>query len=373
MTVIVFPGSPVDGQLFPEIPVPGVKQYVWNAASSTWDIVPQGGGTSVTIDPNVGLTLTGQNLSTEYNTLVNDTEQSVPVGGAPAEAASVWKTRNLVEVLDAILFPLLYPTYTIPTISLSYSQSGIKEIGSELDQALSVTGIKNDAGAFGTLTLRKNGSTISSVSGPSGSPHANVPNQFGYTNPNNPNFSYSHSYTNNITVTAGITSWDGTGAFSSGLAKKTNKGSTDPRSPALLSPNAPQSAGSLISSSASINGIYPYFWGKSSGAPSAASIASDITAGITTKVLASASGSIEATFDATAEYVWFAHPASDPEKTKWYNTPLNQGLIGPGNFILYPEIQAVDSPEGYWTGVDYYVYISGYATNTSGSIQLLNS
>lgn len=373
MTAIIFPPSPVDGQLYPEIPIPGVKQYIWNAASSTWDIVPPGGGTPVTIDPNVGLTLTGQNLSTEYNTLVNDTEESVPVGGAPAEAASVWKTRNLVEVLDAILFPILQPTYTIPTISLSYSQSGTKEIGSALSQALTVTGIKNDAGAFGTLTIRKNSSSISSVSGPSGSPYANVPNQFGYANPNNPNFSYSHSYTNNLTVTAGTTTWDGTGAFAAGSAKDTNKGTPDSRPPALLSPNAPQTSGTLTSSSVSINGIYPYFWGKSSTAPSAASIAADIEAGTTTKVLASASGTIEATFNAASEYIWFAHPAADTTKTKWYNTALNQGSVGPGNFILSPEIEPVNSPDGYWFGVDYKIYISAYATNTSGSIQLLNS
>jgi len=373
MTVIVFPDSPTNGQLFPEIPVPGVNQYIWNAASSTWDIVPSGGRTLVTIDPNVGLTLMGQNLSTKYNTLVADTEQSVPVGGAPAEAASVWKTRNLVEVLNAILFPLLNPTYTIPTLSLSNSQSGIKEIGSTLSQALTVTGIKNDAGSFGTLAIRKNGTTISSVSNPTGSPHPNIPNQFGYTNPNNPNFSYSHNYTDSLTVTAGSTTWDGTGGFAAGLAKKTNKGTTDSRPPALLSTNAPQTAGSLTSASISINGIYPYFWGKSSAAPSAESIAASIAAGTTTKVLASASGAISATFDASAEYIWFAHPAADTTKTKWFNTPLNQGSIGAGNFILPPNTRAVNSPNGYWSGISYKIYISDYATNTSGTIQLLNS
>jgi hypothetical protein len=373
MTVIVFPGSPVNGQLFPEIPVPGVKQYVWNAESSTWDIVPSGGGTLVTIDPNVGLTLTAQNLSTQYNTLVTDTEQSVPVGGAPAEAASVWKSRNLVQVLDAILFPILQPTYTIPTISLSFSQSGFKEIGSGISQALTVTGVKNDAGVFEILTLKKNGTTISSVSNPSGVPHPNIPNQFGFINPNNPNFSYSHSHTDPITVTAGPTAWNGTGGFAFGLAKKTNKDTTDSRPAALLSTNAPQSSGSLTSSSVSINGIYPYFWGKSASAPTAASIATSIVAGTTTKVLSPASGAIEATFNAASEYVWFAHPAADATKTKWFNTPLNQGMIGPGNFILSPIAQAVNSPEGYWSAVSYKIYISDYATNTIGSIQLLNS
>jgi hypothetical protein len=174
-------------------------------------------------------------------------------------------------------------------------------------------------------------------------------------------------------VTAGTTTWDGTGGFASGLAKKTNKGSTDARPPALLSANAPQSSGALTSSSASINGIYPYFWGKSSAAPSAESIATSIEAGTTTKVLASASGTIGATFDASAEYIWFAHPAADTTKTKWFNTPLNQGSIGAGNFILPPNTRAVNSPNGYWSGINYKIYISDYATNTSGTIQLLNS
>lgn len=373
MTVLVFPDSPVDGQLYPEIPIPGVNQYVYNAGSSTWEIVPTGGTTELTVEPNVGLTLSDQNLSTQYNTLVDDAVESVPVGGAPAEAASAWKSRTLVQVLDAILFPTLNPTYTIPTISLSYSQSGTKEIGSPLSQSLTVTGIKNDAGAFGTLTLRKNGSSISNVSGPSGNPYANIPNQFGYADPNNPNYSYSHSYTNSITVAAGVTSWDSTGAFAAGVAKKTNKNTTDPRPPALLTVNAPQLSGSLTSSSITINGIYPYFWGKSSSAPTTASIAAAIAAGTTTKVVASASGSIEATFNATSEYIWFAHPAADTTKTKWFNTTLNQGSIGPGNFILSPITQTVNSPESYWSGVSYKIYISGYATNTSGSIYLLNS
>jgi hypothetical protein len=57
MTVIVFPDNPINGQLFPEIPVPGVNQYEWNDAASTWDIVPSGGGiTGATGATGVGTT-----------------------------------------------------------------------------------------------------------------------------------------------------------------------------------------------------------------------------------------------------------------------------------------------------------------------------
>jgi hypothetical protein len=397
VAVIIFPNNPVEGQIFPDSLTPGMPQYRWSSSTAKWELLsasgsgfsspgvsplstslgcrplPSNQNTNITVSPNVGLTLTGRNLSTRYNTLIPNTVMSSPVCGATSELASVWKTRSLVQVLDAILFPTLQPTYTIPSISLSFSQSGIKEIGSSISQSLTVTGRKNDAGVFSALALRRNGSVISSVSNPAGTPYTNIPDQFGYANPNNPNYSYNHSYTNALTVTTGTTTWDGTGVFDAGLAKKDNKGTNDSRTPALLSPNAPQSSGSLTSSSVSINGIYPYFWGKTSSVPDAASIAADIEAGTTTKVLASASGTIEATFNAASEYIWFAHPASDTTKTKWFNTALNQGSIGPGNFILSPDIESVNSPEGYWSGVNYKIYISGYATITSGSIQLLNS
>jgi len=412
MSVIVFPDSPVNGQIYPPKRIPGVNQYKWNASASTWEIVleigapgptgptgpqgatgvagttglvgatgptgPQGatgtnGAFLLTVSPNVGLTLEDYNLSTLYNTLVDDEELSVSVGGAEPTPASEWKEKNLVEVLDTILFPVLQPTYTLPTVSLSASQSGIKEIGAPLTQNLTITAIKNDAGIFTSLNLQRNDTIIASVSGPIGSPYPSLPAQFGFADPNNPNFSYSLSYSNTLTVTTGTTSWDGEGCFNAGLPKDTNKGDTDSRPAQLLSVNARQSSGCLNSSTVSIEGIYPYFWGKSVTAPTAGSIAASIQAGTENKVLASASTGVSAQFDAAAEYIWFAHPAIYTTKTIWFNTPLNQGYIGPTNFINDPVTQTVTSPNGYWAGISYKVYVSNYATNTTGTIQLLNS
>lgn len=288
-------------------------------------------------------------------------------------AASVWKTKTLVQVLDTILFPELLPTYTVPTLSFSYSQSGIKEVGVLISQELSVSGIKNDAGVFTSLVINRDSSEIESDSSPSATAYSSIPSQFGYSDPNNPNYSYTMEYTDSYAVSLGNTVWDSSGSFNAGLAKKNSKDVADSRSAALLSVNAPQSAGSLQSASATVTGIYPYFWGKTSSAPSAASIADAIAAGTETKVLAVSSGTVQATFDAAAEYVWFAHPASETTKTKWFNTALNQGTIGAGQFILSPVTNDVDSPDGYWSGVSYKIYVSDYATNTVGSIQLLNS
>jgi hypothetical protein len=91
--------------------------------------------------------------STLYASALANAIISTPVGGAPALAASVWKTKNISEVFDYILFPDLLPTYTVPTLSLSGSYSGFLERGASISQSLSLVGTKNDAGAFTTLTI----------------------------------------------------------------------------------------------------------------------------------------------------------------------------------------------------------------------------
>ena len=277
----------------------------------------------------------------------------------------------MVQALDAILFPTLGPSYTLPTISFSASVSGIREIGTTISQALNLTGIKNDAGPFTQLRFLRNASVISTNNSPTRSTTSNVASQFGYEDPNNQNYAYANTYTDSFVVVSGSTTYSGDGNYSAGLAKLNNKGTTDSNSFAVLSTTNPQSAQNNYSGgSDSVTGIYPYFWSVSSSQPTGSSIASAIAAGTTNKVLEDASGSISITWNASAQYVWFAVPASYTTKTSWYNTALNNGSIGSGQFILGPVTQNVTSPSSYWTGVSYKIYISGYATTTSGSITL---
>jgi hypothetical protein len=138
----------------------------------------------------------------------------------------------------------------------------------------------------------------------------------------------------------------------------------------LLTTN-PQSANAttFASTTSVITGIYPYFWGVSSTQPTAASIATAIQAGTANRVLAVGSGALTITYNASSQYVWLAVQTGYAAKTTWYNTALNNGLIGAGQFILAGVSQAVTSPSAYWSGVTFNIYISGYATTTSGSIQ----
>jgi hypothetical protein len=312
-------------------------------------------------------------IATVYNSNISDDVQSIAVGGAAAASASSWKSKNIVEVLDTILFPDVLPTYTVPTLSVSGNQSGIKEIGSTIVQALTLSAVKNDAGIFTAISVIRNSTQLSAVSNPTGTLATSIAAQFGYADANNPNYSYALSYSDTFVIVSGNTSWYGNGTYSAGLSKQNNKGVADNRTAQVRSTAAPQSGSSIVASGVSVTGIYPYFWGKSSTLPTAASIAAAIAAGTANKVLADANGTVIVTFTAAAQYVWLAHQTSYITKTKWFNTPLNQGNIGTGNFILSPVTQAVSSPNSYWSGISYKIYISSGATNTDGAIEFRNT
>jgi hypothetical protein len=315
--------------------------------------------------------LTGNVSPNLYTTSIGATVNSISVGGAPVQNAQVWSTYTMVQVFDAILFPTIGPSYTIPTITLTANNTGTIEIGQTINQSLSVTGTKNDAGAFTQLRITRNGTVINANNNPTSTPVANIASQFGYNDPNNQNYSYANTYIDSNTIVSGTTTWQGLGNYSAGLAKLNNKGATDSNAFAVLLTTNPQSANAatFASSSSTVTGIYPYFWGVSSTQPTTASIASAIQAGTTNKVLAVGSGTLTITFNASSQYIWLAVQTGYAAKTTWYNTALNNGSIGAGQFILSPVSQAVTSPNAYWSGVTYNVYISGYATTTSGSIQ----
>ena len=327
-------------------------------------------GVNDTQNSNISVlfTNTSPNL---YRTTVGSSVNSIALGGAPVQNAQVWGTYTIVQVLDTLLFPTTGPTYTIPTITLSANNSGTFEIGQTINQSLTVTGTKNDAGAFTQLRINRNTINLTTNTSPTTTTTTNIASQFGFSDPNNQNYTYANTYVDANTIVSGATTWTGYGNYSAGLAKLNNKGVTDSNAFAVLTTTAPQAANAttFATSSTTITGIYPYFWGVSSTQPTAASIATTIAAGTANKVLAVGSGTLTITYAASSQYIWIAVQTGYAAKTAWYNTALNNGSIGTGQFILSPVSQAVNSPNSYWSGVNYNVYISGYATTTSGTIQ----
>lgn len=316
-------------------------------------------------------------ISTLYNTNVPDSTLSIPVGGASALTASVWKTYNMVQVLDEILFPTLYPTYTSPTLSLASSITGTREIGSTISPNLTLSGTKNDAGNFTGLTITRTfnslATTLSAFTLLNTATTTNIPAQYGFNDPNNPNLIFSASYPDSYVIPAppslyySSTVYGGNSVYLSGLTKQDNKGNFDTRAYAVRSANNPQAGSStLVSNNVTIIGLYPFFYGTATTQPTSVDIANEVLTGITNSVVSDAQGTISMDFNATNVYLWFAHYSGNTTKTKWFVDAFNSGNIGlPSDLFDSPTVQNFSSPSGYWSNIPYKIYISNYPTVTT--------
>ena len=344
--------------------------------------LPSNISNNITLNENVGLEFSDPNeLSTIYNTLVPDDVTSVQVGGAEPTLASIWKTKTLVEVLDLILFPLQLPTYANPTIGFGTLPSGVQEIGKPINIPITPTATKNAAGGFSKFRIWKKintgvwnqlGSNITAIN-EGGAPV--LPDQFGFADQNNPNYSYSAitAYSDTFSMPAPSSGPSSTvqykvdGNYIAGVPNKDSLGNLDTRTPQIR--NNPQpgpqaaSASPFESDVQTVTGIYPYFWGKSSSVPTPASIAAAIAAGTANKVLASAANTLSITFNSTSEYIWFAHYNLYTRKKSW-NTSANPTVAAIGTDLdgtsiwTAPVTQNVTSPSSYWSSVPFSVYIS---------------
>ncbi len=323
-----------------------------------------------------------------YNTFLDSTlEMPISVGGIPAgTTVSDIKGENFITLFNDLLFPTVQPTYTIPTISIGGVSNTTAEVGSTISLSLTATGVKNDGGSYTQLELLRNGNSIFTDTTLTSSSATNIPNQYGYADPNNPNLSYTISptpYSEVFTLPAPsnpnaftTTTYSSRGNYDAGLPKQDNKGSLDVRTPLVRSVNAPQAASTNYNSTTfTYTNIYPYFWGVSSTQPTPSEIATLISSnsGAATKQLSSAASTITINFNASSEYLWFATFSNYPAKTVWYVDALNSGSIGGGsNLFQSPVITSINSPDGFWSGINFGVYISNYQT-TNTTMQLRNS
>jgi hypothetical protein len=402
MSSINFPANPSIGDVY------SFGSRTWRYNGTAWDVTssssgptgatgpqgetgPQGatgiqgstgpvgptGPSDLLIVPNSGLILNQtlpQELSTIYNTTIDDNLASVTVGGASSAPASTWKSKNLVEVLDTILFPTLYPTYVNPTLSLNRTVNGFIEIFSPVTNTLTYTFTKNDAGPATILTLSRSGNEIFSTFATT--PAAPLSSQFGYENPNNPNFAYfqtlvdafTPSSTNAITYVVNCT-------YDAGLPKKTNKGTVDDRTPAIRNTNLPQAAGSM-STSYNLNPIYAYFYGtlQPHGLDTPESIQAAIRAAISsgnaTRVVSPGSGALTVNYNASEVYFYLVVDPGYSLKTKWFVSAFNTGDISDNGFFRRTSL-LITHPDGHYSNRNMTVYHSNFISSLTNPIQFL--
>lgn len=351
---------------------------------ASWTSSISGGGNLITSSYS-GISLitgsTNSTIDTIYNTSL-DLSLSMPstVGGIPiGTTAGYLSGKTFVQMFDDLLFPVVLPTYTIPTLSLSSDVIGIREIGSLITSTLDLKGTENDANYYSSLEILKsiNGLSTSSLllvtstSSMTVLLESPVPDQFGYSDPNNPNYSYSIQHIDSsVTVPTPLSGgsstlvYSGLGDYTAGVAKNDNKGNSDVRTPLVRSTDAPQSSSTgFASNTPTITGYYPYFYGKTSTSQSASQIVSIIQSGSGfTKVVNNGAGSLSMSFNAVGEWPWFAIYDVYPTKSTWYENALNNGSIGSMTDLFgSPTTLSVVSFDGYWT-VNFKIYPANKVT-----------
>jgi hypothetical protein len=130
------------------------------------------------------------------------------------------------------------------------------------------------------------------------------------------------------------------------------------------------------SSSYTITGLLPYYWGVctcpgAAGAGRPTATCAMVTGG--TKILAS-SEAISINFNSGVnDYLWFAIPATVAAKTCWCVNGINNGTIGgcvSPACNLFPAPNSISVTTACWSGCNYNVYISNKQTCATLSMSL---
>jgi len=314
----------------------------------------------ITVTSNVGLDLsTGSTLTTIYNTTISDTVESVAVGGVSAGTpASQLKVLNIVQVLDNILFPTILPSIlTNKSVSLTISgSSGTREIGETIARTLTAS--------FNRGAIRNGDGTTNA------NPLVGAATQYTFTGTGISSTAQTGSTLDiSNVIVSGTNNWAVTVNHDAGTGDYfDNKGNV------ATNLDASRVSGTTTdsASSPSVTGVYPYFYLKSASPISSSDMASAIAGGTATKVVASSTGTLAIPYNVSAQYLAVAYPSTSTTKTKYYVTALDNGDIT----VVFNAVatESVNSPDAYWSGVNYKVHTSKSAlTNSNTTIELRNS
>lgn len=168
-------------------------------------------------------------------------------------------------------------------------------------------------------------------------------------------------------VALGSNTWTVCTSYGVGACIKGSKGTVNPSYPTACP------AGCTSNGSATLSGIYPYYYGKLTSGSRPAVTNSLITGG--TKVVAGSTGTITVNFNSSSsEYTWLAIPSTSTSKTCWYVNALDNGKINTSPSDKYPDLCniTITSGQGCWANVSYKVYMSGAVGAITSPIEFRN-
>ena len=295
----------------------------------------------------------GNVLSTVNFQIDDETTENVVATttvGAINAGETVPAGTNIQELTELLLNKTFYPTFVNPTFGLT-NNAGLREVGSVFSVTLTfnfnrgqILG-KLDNGIWNPTMLqdyRAGAATSYLLNGVSGT---------------------NNSRSFDVTTNLGTNTLNGSVTYGIGVQPKDSKDNDF---------ESPFPAGTSPIQSTSFEGIYPYFYYKSTSPITPEIMQSAIANGQATKVLASSTGTITIPFAANGEYIAVAYPATSTTKTIWYVNALDNGTI-PGGLLGGANTLLCNSPTNLWNNVNFKIHVSAGLITQTNPIQLKNS
>ena len=303
-------------------------------------------GDSVVIHSTGGIT-------TPYNC---QSPSSISVGGIPANTTLTG--RNTFSILEQLLVPTLYPTFTAPSVELKkiinyqYNDDTVFEIGTTFSN-------------FDLAACYDKG-CINPQYSAACDKRAGDSNYF--------NFSGDILNVNQYIVGVDSSIYDVSSyIIRCGLQKQTvtvtHLAGVQPYDSKGNIYSTPLPYGDTLKSEIMFKGILPWYWGLSeSQTVNGVCVSTYGYNGLGGKCVEEVTTNpITIPFESTGKYIWFALPSCADVKTCWCVNGGNNGCIGgveKSNLFDSPYEVIVDSWEGLWSKCKYDVYVSWYETNT---------
>jgi hypothetical protein len=325
-------------------PTPNISTLI--SANKLIGRTSAGTGVMEEITLGTGLSFSGSTLNSNSATTSNVI--SDVVAGAINVGDTVNANTNLQEFVEKLLYKTYYPTLISPTFSLS-NNAGTREIGSSSAITLTFNFNRGDILGKTVSGIWEPATTQGYRAGASTSYTINGTTQVGNTLSVSP------------TLLSGGNTFNGTVTYATGIQPIDSKGNNY---------NSPLPGSTSASQSTTIQGIYPYFWYKSSSPITDVIMQSAIASGAATKVVGISTGTITITFGATGEYLAFAYPDTSTTKTVWFVTSLNSGTI-PGG--VFGSATILSCSTSLWSGINYKIHVTAGLITESGAMQLRNS
>lgn len=282
---------------------------------------------------------TGSTASTIYNLA---SPVNTPVGGL--ESGTVLTGRTVQEILEEMLVQVFNPQFTAPSVNLTENVNNIQEVGDSINITYTATFDRGDI----------------EINFPSGltrqDDRSGAPNEYEFTGISADTIvSTSNSETltlNNYVVQVGANNQSVEVSYDAGPQPLDSNGANF---------GSPLGAGSVTDAAPAITGIYPVFYGTGSTKPVAGSA---LLTNAQQKNVITSNGTITANYNTggDAVYTWIAYPSTSTDKTVWFVTALSNGSIGTSSPSSSKYVRtdgvSVDSPDAFWTGVNYDFIIS---------------